>query len=386
MVHDFGEIPDDIRTKEFFPLMKHVWRCFKELGWEKWEQQRDSIYDSNMVFDLLKYRLNESILTAKEVMQEKIEKPHRIMTYTLFPPIVAIRSDTQVGTMKLVYGFSIDTTYTIIDDVTQEVIYLVNCSLEDGMPVDWWFINYQDDVMNRRHLKYGYKLKEIPVSSKNLKNSSRYMSDILKDIRNERAPIRQSSSYHVGATYLSPAINQMLHLSNFESYGGFWDGIQSNNRKYFQMNDLFFIFYPWPPIMNSLMLAGRRAFIKRWSMWAGGKLYINHIEDIIIEWLKESNPEIFKVGLIDQIKVGIPYPRQSIISGLDLKKNLHNYGEYFWNGDEKRILIEDMDIELENAFEGYYLRVDNKTPITEKVDFSKIISIGMGRNSRILQD
>ncbi|MHA1299842.1 MAG: hypothetical protein ACTSO9_10435 [Candidatus Helarchaeota archaeon] len=386
MVHNFSEIPDDIKTKEFFPLMKHIWRCFKQLGWEFWEKQRETVYNSNMVYDLLRHRLNESILTAKAVMEGKFEKPHRIMTYTLFPPIVAIRSDAQTGTMKLIFGFSIDTTYTIIDDISQEVIYLVNCSLEDGIPIDWWFINFKDDTLDRRHIKYGFKLREIPKRTRTIKNASIYMSDVLKDIRNERSPIRQSSSYHVGATYLSPAINQMFHLSNFDSYGGFWDGIQSTNKNYFRMSDLFFIFYPWPPIMNTLMLAGRRAFISKWSTWAGGKLYINHIEDIIINWLKDSNPEIFKVGLLDQIEEGIPYPKQSLISGLDLRKNYHNYGEYFWSEDENRIRIENLGISMDEAFEGYYLRVDKNTPINEKVDFSKIISIGMGRNSRILQD
>lgn len=329
MIHNFSEIPDTLRTKEFFPLMKHVWRCFKELGWEHWENQRQTVYDSNFVFDLLKHRLNESILTAKEVMEGKLEKPYRILTYTLFPPIVAIRADSQVGTMKLIFGFSIDTTYTIIDDITEEIIYLVNCSLEDGLPVDWYFIDYKEEIMDRRHLKYGHKLREIPKKTKNIENSSKIMIDILKDIRNERAPNRYSSSYHIGATYLTPVINSMLQMSNFESYGGFWDGIQTTNKKIFRMSDLMFIFYPWPPIMSSLMLAGRRAFISKWSMWAGGRLYVNHIEEIILNWLKESNPELYKIGLIDQIQEGIPYPAQSLISGQTLKRIIINLGNIF---------------------------------------------------------
>lgn len=41
---------------------------------------------------------------------------------------------------------------------------------------------------------------------------------------------------------------------------------------------------------------------------------------------------------------------------------------------------------MDEIFEGYYLKVDKNTPITEKINNSKIISRGIGRKTEIFQD
>ncbi|MHA1267770.1 MAG: hypothetical protein ACTSRS_21220 [Candidatus Helarchaeota archaeon] len=48
--------------------------------------------------------------------------------------------------------------------------------------------------------------------------------------------------------------------------------------------------------------------------------------------------------------------------------------------------MENLGISVEEAFDGYYLRVDSNTELEEKVDSSSIISRGLGRGTQILQE
>jgi len=386
MPYGYADIPDSIRTKPFWPIGRNIWRIFQQFGIDYWNKQRESIIGSEFVYKLLKERLNESILTAKEVMEGKIEKPWRVLTYTLFPPIVAIRSDTQQGTMLLLFGDSVDCTFVIIDDDTLETIFLLNCHLEDGIPVNWWFVNSDDELLERRHLKLGYKLKEIPKKSKNLETSAQSMISILKDIRNERTPDWSTSRYHIANIYISGAINSMLELSNYSAYTQMWDGLATYNKKFYGLPDYWFNFIPWPPMINALVNAGRRKFALRWASWTGNKLFINHIEDVILDWLKKDLPEIYEFALLKQWEDGIEFPTQSLVSSRQLIANYQNSGVYHLPPKGPLIHLNDLEIDIADAFKGYYLRVDHHTDPNEKVDKSKIISVGLGRDSKVLQD
>ena len=384
--HTFQEIPTDVRTREFFPLQRNMWKLFKELGWEKFKSNRDNLLRGNLIYDILTVRLNESILTAQDVMKGKIEKPWRILTYNLFPPIVAIRSDVQQGTMKLIFGYDVDTTFVITDDITQEVLFLLNCSVSDGIPFDWWFINSEDEVLNRRHLKLGIKLRDIVAKSKNksIVKSSISLIDVLKDIRNERTPSRAQSIYHVATCWLSAAFNQAFDLSNFEAYGGFYDGIAAKD--VYKLTDFLFCFVPWPPIIKSLMYAGRRGFMKRWAAWCGHKLLINGFEEFILNWIKNENPETFKTIFIDGVEK-IPFPVDSLISKNDLIENYNNKGVFFPEEDNlPKINAKELNFDQNELFSGIYFRINHRTPNNIKVDESLIISKGMGRKTQILQD
>ncbi|MBD3230113.1 MAG: hypothetical protein GF329_18185 [Candidatus Lokiarchaeota archaeon] len=386
MVFNYGDIPDSIETKPFWPLGRNIWKLFKKFGMNYWEKQRESLIGSEVVYNLLKERLNESILTAKEVMEGKIKKPWRVLTYTFFPPIVAIRSDTQQGTMRLLFGDSVDCTFVIIDDESLETIFLLNCHLEDGIPVSYWFVNSYDDLLERRHMKLGYKLKEIPKKSKTLQDSATNMMSILKDIRNERTPQWSHSTYHIANIYISGAINSMLELSNYGAYTQMWDGLATANKRFYNLHDHWFNFIPWPPMILALINAGRRKFAKRWAGWTGNKLFINHIEDIILNWLKSDLPEIYESALTNQWEEGIEFPSQSLSSSRILIKNYEKMGEYHTKSKGPKIHLEDLGITMENAFKGYYLRIDHKMKPTTDIDRSKIITEGLGRSSKILED
>ncbi|MHA1799976.1 MAG: hypothetical protein ACTSVY_16125 [Candidatus Helarchaeota archaeon] len=386
--HPFEEIPDNVRNKEYFLLGKQLFKCIKKLGWNYYENKINSaIMNSELIYDLLRERLNESILTAKAVMDGKIKKPWRILTYTLFPPIVAIRSDTQQGSMKLLFGSDVDSSYVIIPEISND-IFIVNCSLNDGLPIDWWLAGPDDDVLERKHLKLGIKLKNLPYKmKKGVKAAAFKMIDILKDVRNERDPSRASAMYHVGATFLSGALNTLYEWkSNFEAYGAFWDGLQS--RDFYKMPETHFNFVPHPPILNALIRSGRRSFIKKWSSWAGNKLFINHIEPTILDWIKNETPEVFNIIFEEGVKEGIPFPIQSMVSGMDIKEHFKQTGTYFDESqiNKNKIFIEDLNLTSEDAYNGIYLRIDRHSNVDEKIDQSFIISTGLGRNAKIYQE
>ena len=212
------------------------------------------------------------------------------------------------------------------------------------------------------------------------------MIKILKDIRNEKTPQWSSSTYHIANIFVSGAINTMLELSNYSAYAQMWDGFATASKRFYNLSDSLFNFIPWPPMINALVNAGRRKFTKRWAGWVGNKLFINYIENIIINWLKNDLPEMFELTFIKQWEKGIEYPIQSIISSRDLIKNHSESGEYFKPIKGPKIHLEDLGITMQDAFKGYYLRVDHRTNPKEKVDPSKIISIGLGRNSEVLQE
>ncbi|MHA1231226.1 MAG: hypothetical protein ACTSRP_08300 [Candidatus Helarchaeota archaeon] len=385
MVFTYGDIPDSIRTKPFWPLGRIFWKLFQEYGLEFWNNQRKALIGSEIIYKLIKERLNESIQTAKEVMEGKIKKPWRVLTYTLFPPIVAIRSDTQQGTMRLLFGDSVDCTFVIIDDEYLETIFLLNCHLEDGIPVNWWFVNSNDELLERRHIKLGYKLKDIPKKSKNLTQSAQNMISILKDVRNERTAYWSNSTYHISNIYITGAINSILELSNYAAYCQMWDGIATAYKKFYNLHDYWFNFVPWPPLINALINAGRRKFAKRWAAWTGNKLFINHIEDVILEWLKSDLPEIYESAFIKQWERGIEFPIQSLISSQVLIENYKKTGIYHIETKGPKIHLEDLGIDISDAFKGYYLRIDHNFK-PKKIDPSVIVSIGLGRNTKIIQE
>ncbi|MDD1777192.1 MAG: hypothetical protein LUQ65_03415, partial [Candidatus Helarchaeota archaeon] len=167
--HTFGEIADDIPTKNHLPLGANIWQLFKDNGWE-WLKYFFTQFGKT-IYDLSKIRLNESIETAREVIGGKIApaQADKTLTFAFFPVVLAIRSDLQQGTMKLLFGESADTTFLFLHDFQDgDAQFALNLHMEDGIPVDWWLIGQDDEFFDRRHLKLGYRLRELPKRSKDL--------------------------------------------------------------------------------------------------------------------------------------------------------------------------------------------------------------------------
>ncbi|NVM30923.1 MAG: hypothetical protein HWN65_18930, partial [Candidatus Helarchaeota archaeon] len=138
-MHQYSEIPDEFPLKRYFPLNRTLWKMFRSHGWDHIARGFEK-GNEFFGYEVFKYRLNDAIQTANEVLQGKIQNPEKIIAFTLFPPGGYIRADLQQGTMKLLYGESVDVSYVGIRDDKLETSYILNGHLEDGIPVDWWMI------------------------------------------------------------------------------------------------------------------------------------------------------------------------------------------------------------------------------------------------------
>ena len=107
-MHTYGEIPDEVRSKPTFPLLRNLFPIFLELGWDYYETALTKL--TPMVHDLMRIRLDQSIQVTRDVISGKIspEMSTKLLCYTIMPSIVITRSDLMQGTMKLLFGESTD--------------------------------------------------------------------------------------------------------------------------------------------------------------------------------------------------------------------------------------------------------------------------------------
>ena len=240
MVTTYGDIPDTLRTKKFLPISFNMWPIIKNFGWDYSKKAMDLVFDQ--YYYLARERLDEAIFTAKEIIDGKIKNPEKIFTFFFFPVVFGIRTDLQVGTTKLLYGSSTDSTFILIDDFTGEIGTFFNCHMESGIPVDWFMVRRDDELLDRRHIKLGYKLKDIPKHFNTLSKSGQKIIDVLKDIRNERAPQWKNSTYHVVMVWMSAACNLGIEISNYESIANIYDGISAP--RIWGLHDVYFEYVP----------------------------------------------------------------------------------------------------------------------------------------------
>ncbi len=251
-------------------------------------------------------RMNDSIEHATKLM--KGETKDIFVDYWALPPTVSVTSNLQAGTTKLIYSPNCDCSFVLIDDFTGEVMGIWTNHIEDGLIVDrYYFAPILDgskegwDVMNRRHLKIGQRLRDIPKTRK-IADAGQYVVDILKDIRNEMHPEWSGGAFYVCMACIFGAYNQLAMKSNYEVLGAVWDGVNAEKLGY---ADSWFIYVPLPPILNTLFALPRDIWIKRLTnLTTGGRFYIHH--------QSADMPTINKTFGRDQ--VFLPTPEQTIKS------------------------------------------------------------------------
>ncbi|MHA1294869.1 MAG: hypothetical protein ACTSR3_11355 [Candidatus Helarchaeota archaeon] len=384
MGYTYADIPEKYATtKRFWPLGRHLWRMYREMGIEIFETTLE--WGKQVLYDLMSLRLNETILTAKKTIECRIKNPEKILTYPMFPPLGCIRADLQQGTMKLLYGESADVSYIGIDDETEEINLIINGHVEDGIPVDWWIIGEDDEVLDRRHQKLGYKLREIPRRFHLQMNKSGYrIIDILKDVRNERAPQWSLASFIACQVWLSSAVSITVEPSSWEAFSAIWDGICA--KQYYGLPDSWMGYVPWPPLISTIIGMGRLGWqLKINGLFTGHKLYLLGIEDEILSDLKQNFPEFYQCAFISfTTTTGIPRPLQTIQSVPPnlRKKETYKNEEFTWKYPEGWIQLEDLEMDVDDILKGVLLDVTHETPLNEKIDKSRIISRGIGRNTK----
>ncbi|NVM30838.1 MAG: hypothetical protein HWN65_18505 [Candidatus Helarchaeota archaeon] len=383
MVHTYGEIPDEVRFKPYMPLFANTWGIYQTFGWETFHQF--NIDSEAGCYDFFETRFNESIYTSEDVMVGKLDSPEKILSYLLILPNVAIRADLLQGASKLFAGESVDITYIILKHDDQSVFALLNGHLENGLPVDWWFVRPDDELLERRHMKIGYKLNEIPSRIKDLRKSSLRLMDVFRDIRNERTPQWATADYYVINAYETFALNLLYEPSSYESISQGYDGWAA--KALYKLPDFAFALMPWPAMINAFLYQGRNEFTKKTAGLATeGHLYISPFEEKNRELIIKLHSHIYEWYQTEKIAKGVPYPIQTLNCEFPNLKNKkdpdHRFEPQYPPG--KWMQPTNLGLSEDELSKGVFLKVTHETPVEEKVDHSRIISIGIGRNTKFL--
>ncbi|NHI91969.1 MAG: hypothetical protein EAX96_05660 [Candidatus Lokiarchaeota archaeon] len=380
-MHDYNDIPDEVKVKQYVPLMPNIWQIFRELGWERTKQFIDECEEG--VYDFFEERLNESIQTSKLVIEGKIKEPEKVLSYILAVPSLTIRSDIVHGTQKLLIGDSTDLTFIALDDFSQELFVFLNAHIEDGVPVDWWLVRPDDELLDRRHMKLGIKIREIPKKMKDFKKTSIRMLDVLRDIRNERTPQWSSADYFVISVWVSFALNVIFEPSNYESMDSTYQGWAA--KEIYGLADYIFLLYPWPAMINMMFMQGKESFVRKIAnLTTEDHLYFQPFEQNTLERVKTTHAEIFDIYKRNILNQGIPFPIQSIESGMPNIKNKSDPNTRFEKQykSDNFIKVDAMQLNLEDVLKGVYCDITSETNPNDPIDPSKVLSTGIGSNTQ----
>ncbi|MHA1311283.1 MAG: hypothetical protein ACTSQO_10170 [Candidatus Helarchaeota archaeon] len=385
-LHSFGEIPDDSRTKYYLPLSRNVYKIFRKFGLEYMKSFQGKF--RQVQYDITADRWKNMIFTGKKILSGEMsqEEAKKSVLYTV-PHIISVRSDLQVGTNKLMYGDSTDVSFAIIDDFSSEILFVFNGHMESGVPSDWYLAGLDDELLDRRHMKYGWKIRDIPAKVKNLSKSAHVLMDVLMDIRNERRPEWKNSRYWVCMAWSSAMYNMFSELSNYEMLGNIYDGL--NTKFKYKLPDYYFLYYPIPPLFSSIVYMPRPKFQTVLAgLTSSHKLITSTIEDRALEWVKSDLPEIYDLIYLSQWKEGIPIPAISLNTKIpDHYKKLLDKDDNIIRKEPNgsKCTLENLGISEEEAFEGYILDIDHETPLDVKITPDHKIASGMGHKTKFFK-
>ncbi len=386
MPYTYGDIEDSVKTKPYWALNQNLMMVHRALGWDYMKMALTETVSN--FYDIVKLRLDEAIQTSKLLLDGRLPNADKTFAYSFFPPVICIRSDLQQGTTVLLYGESTDTTYVVTSDLTGEIAFLLNTHSESGIPVEWFLVNEEDELLDRRHLKLGWRIRDIPTKTKDLTKAGFRLIDVLKDIRNERTPQWSLSAYNTLMVFGGGVCNAGLEQSNYECLSYIWEGV--NARKTF--GDYYFCFTPWPPFLNTLFGMPRPSFTSRFcGLSSGHNLYLHQMQFPGVAgnpgtWFNDTIPETIDIVWMKKLKeIGYPTPSQTL--GLEppdvSKKSTYEKEAFDYKYPEgDRITAEKLGLTPEECLEGLYLDLNHETPVDEKITPEKVISQGLGRGTK----
>jgi hypothetical protein len=262
-------------------------------------------------------------------------------------------------------------------------LFALNTHIEDGYPVDYWHIisGEDDDFFDRRHMKLGYKFRNIPKKSKTLDQAAERLIDVLKDARNERTPKWNTSAYHIIITWCSAGLNMVMENSNFETIGCMFDGLAS--KMFYGLKNFWFNFVPVPTFIGSMARMDRQKFLKMFGgLTCESKLYLQPVEEEAHPLVKEIVPECFDFMRKRWLK-GIILPWQTLgreIPKLKKLKSEEEFSHQYPDDPNGRLKGEEIGLNFDDSLKGNYLDVswDKKR---EDITSNDVISSGHGRET-----
>ena len=116
------------------------------------------------------------------------------------------------------------------------------------------------------------------------------------------------------------------------------------------------------------------------------KFFTAFLEEFVQEWFKREFPEDWNMVFVNNwTEKGIPWPSQTI--GCELpnykdNKLFENSDDFEWKYPPgKFITLEDIDMTMEEAFNGIYYDIDHTTEPNSVDIKEKIISTGVGHKT-----
>ncbi|MHA1377206.1 MAG: hypothetical protein ACTSRG_02380 [Candidatus Helarchaeota archaeon] len=382
----YRSIPDNVYTKKWTPLAPTTLYNLQFYDWKEYETLISGAYDENMA-KLFHKRVEDGFNLDKAIEDGKIKRKAETMVYWGYPPNLTIRADLHSSSSVMIYGPSVDISFLGVNDITREIRLAFTIHMEEGYPTDYWFIFPDEEEFNRRHMKLGYKLKEMPLRYSDLAIAASKTRDIMMDIRNERYPQWSSSSYHVTMFYLM--VGGMTKFSNWDSIGQIYDGVNAKN--VYGLPHYMFGYEPWPPMLNTFFALSRSQWCVSISrILTGNQLYLQHIDKETLEHVKKHHPEAYYRDILNYSyqlkKLGIPLPSQTRFC--ECPKFNPDIGEWetleFVYPKGPRIYYEDLGISFDEAVSGVLFDITHKSKV-EKITYDNIISIGHGMNTKYLK-
>lgn len=376
----YGNIPDSVPTKRMLPLGEHLWRIIREHGWDFYGKQfsDDEIDFFPKLGEAVNQKFQTSVEAAEKVLDGSVKHPEKVFTTWFFPPLIYVRSDLQTGTTKLIYGDSTDITFIVMNDTNSHIELLINGHMEDGIPVDYWYITKDDEIFDRRHMKLGFKLREIPSKTKNVMKSGFRIINVLQDVRNERSPHWADSAYSICMVWVSGGINMSCEPSNWGDLGAVWDGLSA--KKIYGAPDYWFCYVPWPPLLGTLVNIGRPGWTTRLTgLLTNHQLFVNAFEPKHKAVIKEGTPEIWEYIVRDIKERGVATPRMAMNCQPPSKKKLSNQ-EFDWTyPDEARVLPFEWGLSEDEVFSGLITDITHDTPAEPFYGKEHLIAMGIGK-------
>ncbi|NVM02213.1 MAG: hypothetical protein HWN67_07745 [Candidatus Helarchaeota archaeon] len=382
-------IPDHIYTKKWVPLAPTVLWNLQFYDWDEYEYLVSGRFDEHLV-RLFRKRMEDGLSLDRALDEGKIKRKSETMVYWGYPPNLTIRADLHSSSSVMIYGPSHDISFCGINDITREGRFAYNIHMEDGYPTDFWFVFPDDEALDRRHMKLGYKMKEMPKRYNDLPIAASKIRDIMMDIRNERSPEHALSSFQVSVFYMM--VGGVTKFSNWDALGQIYDGV--NAKSLYNLPHFMFGYEPWPPMLNTFFALDRDQWcISLSRMLSMNQLYLQHVDKGTMDYVYKHFPEEFHRLLLSYSyqlkKIGIPLPAQTM-KCIPPKYNSTS-GEWerleFEYPKGLRIFYEDpaLDLSFDEATSGILFNLTHKTKNLEKVTQDHIISIGHGMDTKYLK-
>ena len=291
-----GKIPLSVEIFTSMPVWRHI---FRHLGMnpERWQRLK---YEN---FVEWAYRIEQAVETCSRLLKHP-PPPHELyhmdnLCYLSHPPAYLCKADVGKTTCQMLYGKYATVEYVHVDDFTREVYWILGYHNEDGIPVHNWLLgaseeisqyfdeedekrffgrmeiwtgapNRQelDDRLNRRHLRTGVKVRDVPKYYWDPYDWGAGVRDVILDLRTELfSKWLHATLYIAGVSaYISTIAQNALMSSEFFLYVYYGLNTSALGLRY-----NLFSYVPLPPILRTLLSLPQETFVKRMSeLFLGG--------------------------------------------------------------------------------------------------------------------